>query len=92
MTGWSEELRAFVVELMTSPKTTVVAASTSAALGAASALDLIRGVFAVVAIGSSVLATLALARFHRAGERSEKLRAKVLEQQLRDMGVDPNVE
>lgn len=96
MTGWSADLTAFVGELMTSPKTTTaatgVAAGTSAALGAATALDWIHGLAAIMAIGASVIATLALARFHQAGTRSEKLRALVLEAQLREMGVDPKVE
>ncbi len=94
MTGWSADLQAFVAELVTSHKTstTAVSAGTSAALGAATALDWIHGVAAIAAIAASVIATLALARFHRAGERSEKLRALILEKQLRDMGVDPKVE
>ena len=55
-------------------------------------MDIIRGAFALAAIAASVIATLALARFHIAGERNERLKNKLLKKQLSDLGIDPEAE
>lgn len=89
---WRDELQAIAGDLMTSPKTTAAAASVTASLGAATAMDIIRGAFALAAIAASVIATLALARFHIAGERNERLKNKLLKKQLSDLGIDPEAE
>lgn len=90
--NWNEELRSIVAELMASPKTTAAAAGTSATLGAAGIMDIIHGAFALGAIAASVIATMALARFHIASERNERLKNKLLRKQLMDQGIDPEAE
>lgn len=77
---------------MTSPKTTAAVAGTSATLGAAGAMDIIHGTFALLAIAASVVATLALARFHMQSEKNERLKNKILKKQLTDLGIDPEAE
>lgn len=90
--SWSDELQTIAGEVMTSPKTTAAVAGTSATLGAAGAMDIIHGTFALLAIAASVVATLALARFHMAGEKNERLKNKLLKKQLADLGIDPEAE
>lgn len=92
MTDWSESLKALVLELAANPKTTAVAAASSAGIGTVAALDIIRGATAAMAVGAGVMASLSLARYHRANERNMRLKNLMLEQQLRDAGIDPGKE
>lgn len=86
--GWPQ----MVSDVMASPKTTAVVASSTSALGVAAAIDLIHGTLAILAVGAGVVASLALARWHMANERNMRLQNKLLEQRVRDAGLDPDAE
>lgn len=86
--GWPQ----MVSDVMASPKTTAVVASSTSALGVAAAIDLIHGTLAILAVGAGVVASLALARYHLANERNMRLQNKLLEQRVRDAGLDPDAE
>lgn len=88
----SDELRSIIADVLTSPKTTAVVGGTSAALGAAGLMDLIHTTLSLGAIAAGLIATLALARFHRANERNLRLRNQILRQEMIDKGITPEAD
>ncbi|MBV8061447.1 MAG: hypothetical protein JO253_08010 [Alphaproteobacteria bacterium] len=86
---WSAELQNIAEAIMNTHKVTGAIAGATAALGTAGLLDLIHGTLSLCAIGAAVIATLALARYHRANEQNLKLKNKLLRQDLLDRGIDP---
>lgn len=89
MTNFFDGWQQVATDIAASPKTTAVVASGTSALGISAAMDLIHGTLAVLAVGAGILASLALARYHLTNERNMRLQNKLLEQQLRDKGLDP---
>lgn len=92
MTTWSDALREFAIAQMTTLKVTGAVVGGTAGLGAAGVMGLIHGVLSIMAIGAGVAATILLARYHITNERTSRLKNKMLEKQLRDAGIDPDIE
>ena len=92
MTHWSDALREFAENQMMTPKVTGAIAGGTAALGTAGIMGLIHDLLSVGAIGAGVAATILLARYHITNERTARLKNKMLEKQLRDAGIDPDIE
>jgi putative intracellular protease/amidase len=88
----SDELRNIIADILTSPKTTAAVGGTTAALGAAGLMDLIHTTLSLGAIAAGLLATLALARYHRANERNLRLRNQMLVQEMIDKGMTPEAD
>lgn len=84
MTDSASNLTAFAAEILTEHKTGVtgVAATASAAVGAAGLLDLVHTGLSLLAIGAAVICTLALARYHRANERKLIAERELLELEI----------
>lgn len=88
----SDELRSIIADILTSPKTTATVGGTTAALGAAGLMELIHTTLSLGAIAAGLIATLALARYHRANERNLRLRNQILMQEMIDKGIKPEVD
>jgi len=88
----SDELRSIIADILISPKTTAVVGGTSAALGAAGLMDLVHTTLSLGAIAAGLIATLALARYHRANERNLRLRNQILMQEMLDRGIKPEAD
>lgn len=84
MTDSANIFSTFATEILTEHKTgiTGVAATASAAVGAAGLLDLIHTGLSLLAIGAAVICTLALARYHRANERKLIAERELLELEI----------
>ena len=92
MTNFFDGWQQLISDALASLKTTAVIAYGTSALGAAAAFDLIHGTMSVIAMGAGVLVSLSVARWHRANERNMRLQNKLLEQRVRDAGLDPDAE
>jgi len=88
----NDDLRSIIADILTSPKTTAVVGGTSAALGAAGLMELIHTTLSLGAIAAGLIATLALARYHRANERNLRLRNQILVQEMLDKGITPEID
>lgn len=92
MTTWNDALREFVISQLATVKVTGAVGGGTAGLGVAGMMGLIHGVLSIIAIGAGVAATILLARYHITNERTSRLKNKMLEKQLRDAGIDPDIE
>ncbi len=89
MTILSEESQNIIDAILTSPKTTGMVAGATTALATARLVDLIHTTLSLFAIAAGLIATLALARYHRANERNLRLKNQLLLKELEEKGIVP---
>jgi len=88
--NWKTELQSAVAEAANSPKFSATVATTTTSLGMASIADLISGALAALAMVAGIIVTILLGRVHLASYNTHVLQNKILRQQLRDLGGDPD--
>lgn len=90
--NWLDELPIIAREAAASPKFTGAVAATTAAIGGASATEILHGFFSGFAMVVGVVATILLSRNHYLDYRIKKQQYKILLKQVIDAGLDPDTE